>query len=530
MQLNRTGNAARNIVWGTLNKIIHIGFPFVIRTVIIYRLGINYVGLNSLFTSVLSALSMAELGFDTAIVTVMYKSIADNDERSICALLRFIKYAYLAVGLVIMTCGCCCIPFLKYLINDSTEIPKEINLTVLFILFLLNTVISYFFGGYKICILQAYQRQDVISNTDSLSTMVFSCLQIFMLFVTENYYIYVILMICSSLFTNINIYIKATKKYHYLRPSGKVKDSEKRRLNEILAGTFLGRVGSVLSVSFDNIIISSFLGLTVLAYYSNYCYIINALKGFLIIIYTSMQAGIGNSIALESVEKNFKDMLKFSFIYNWIVGWCSICLLYLLSPFITLWIGHSGVLPNSVMVLIVLDFYVILCGSIQGTYKNALGIWWEDRYRCLIGGIVNLILNVCMVVILKNYGELYALAGVVVSTITADLIILTPWSIKVTFKLYFKNGMSEYVRNLILYFVCTAANAALCFPLMKEISNLLCGHTMLILVARGICLLIVPNLFYLLCYRKSKQFILSKEFVLKLIKKKRDRYEKQLSK
>lgn len=523
MQLNRTQNTVRNITWGVINKLIKILFPFVIRTIIIYRLGVKYVGLNSLFTSILSTLSLAELGFDTAIVTVMYKSVAENDNDNLCALLNFIKKAYLIVGTAILGMGMCCLPFLKYLIKDYNSIPSDMNLYVLFIMFLLNTVVSYFFGGYRNCVLEAYQRQDIVSNVNSFSTILFGILQIGILFISGNYYLYLVTMIISNVFINFATFYQAKKNFPRIIPKGSVKRDEKVALKRVLVGTFYARVGSVLSVSFDNIVISSFLGLTILAYYSNYSYIITAIQGFLIIIYASMQAGIGNSVTLDSVEKNYEDMVKFTFGYNWIVGWCSICLIYLFKPFISLWVGNKGVLPDLIVVLIVLDFYIVLSGGIIGIYKNALAIWWEDRYRCIIGGIFNLTLNICMVLAFRKYGDVYALAGVLLSTILADLLILTPWAMKVTFDKYFKKGIMEYAGQLIMYFIVTILNIAICYPAMNSISRLFDENMLLVLFFRMIVLIILPNIVYLIIYSKTKPYKLAKKFLKTKINSKMER-------
>lgn len=514
MQLDRTKNTVRNILCGMINKFIKILFPFIIRTIIIYRLGVEYVGLNSLFTSILSTLSLAELGFDTAIVTVMYKSISKNDVENLCALLNFIKKAYLFVGIAISLMGLCCLPFLKYLIKDYNSLPTDMNLYLLFIMFLLYTVVSYFFGGYRISVIEAYQRQDIISNISSFSTIAFGMVQVFVLFVSRNYYFYLSIMILSNIFINFATYYQARKNFPNIIPKGTVKQEEKTNLKRILLGTFYARIGSVLSVSCDNIVISSFLGLTILAYYSNYSYIITAIQGFLVVIYASMQAGIGNAVALEPVDKNYEDMVKFTFLYDWIVGWCSICLIYLFKPFISLWVGSKGVLPDVVVILIVVDFYIVLCCGIIGIYKNALGIWWEDRYRCILGGIFNLSLNIFLVLSLRKYGEIYALAGVVLSTILTDQLILTPWAMKVTFDKYFKKGLFEYARQLITYFVVTILNVIICYPVMTAISNLSSNNYFLILVLRGIVLVFLPNLVYWFIYFKTKPYKLAKAFII----------------
>lgn len=518
MKLERTKNAKRNIIWGLVNKIVKIILPFIIRTIIIYRLGEEYIGLNSLFTSILSTLSLAELGFDTAIVAIMYRYVAEENNLVINALVNFIRKAYLVVGCTILILGCLCIPFLKYMIKDYQLLPVDINIYIIYLLFLFNTVISYFFGGYRTCIFEAYQRQDIISNLNSIITIVFSAFQIITLILFRNYYLYLGLSLISNLVLNILIYSYSKKHYQSIKAEGYITLSQKKELKKILYGTFMGKIGGVLSTSADNIVISSFLGVTILAYYTNYYYIVTALQSVLVTIYISLQAGIGNSIALDTKEKNYDDMMKFTFMFNWIVGWCSICMMVLFQPFIDLWVGKEAILPYIVQLFIVLDFYIVMCGSIQGTYKNALAIWWEDRYRCIVSGLVNISLNITFVLFLRRLGNIYALIGIVFSTVIADLLVSTPWSIKVTFNVYFKHGAKKYVYSLLTYFFVTCVNYVITIGVSKVLWILDIPFILKFLLNCVVCI-IIPNVIYFMFYFKTKQFKLAKNFLLSGIRK-----------
>ena len=140
MQIERTKNAARNIVWGTIEKIMILLLPFATRTVMIKTLGAEYLGLSSLFTSILSVLSTSELGFGSAIVFSMYKPIAEDDKVTLCALLNAYRKIYLAIGTIILGVGIVVIPFLPKLI--SGDYPADINLYVLYLIYLFNTIFN----------------------------------------------------------------------------------------------------------------------------------------------------------------------------------------------------------------------------------------------------------------------------------------------------------------------------------------------------------------------------------------------------
>lgn len=519
MRLDRTKNTIRNIFFGVINRCIRILFPFLIRTIIIYKLGLNYVGLNSLFTSILSILSLSELGFDTAVVFIMYRAVAQNDEKQIGTLLNFIRKAYLIVGTVILTAGLVITPFVKYLIKDSAEIPADINLYHIYIFFLLNTVVSYYFGAYRKCILNAYQRQDVINNIDSVIVVISFAVQAAVLLTTSNYYVYIYTLPVFTAVTNLLLIVASKKMYPNIRAEGNLKDSDKAEIKKLIAGTFLGKIGAAFSVSADSLVISSMLGLTLLSRYSNYAYIISAITGIMAIIYTSMQGGVGNSLQLDSVEKNYVDLNCFTFIYDWILGWTTFCLLYLLQPFIKLWIGNEGLLPFIVVVFLCLNYYFTLFDSMLGIFKLGLGIWWEDRFRTLIGGLANLTLNITSVFLLRRFGGDIALIGVVASTILSNLIIGTPWATYITFKQYFKGGLGEYVLKLVRNFLVTVCVCLVGYFAMNYLDRTLTIGGIPAFILRLVICLILPNILYFLVYMKTEDFKYAKSYIMARLKK-----------
>ena len=166
--MSRTKNATRNLMFGVLSKAQQIFIPFLMRTIMIYFLGIQYLGLNSLFTSVLSVLNLAELGVGSAMVFSMYKPIAENDKTTICALMRLYRIYYRIIGAVILVAGLCLLPFIPKLIKGP--VPPDMNVYILYLLNLLTTVFTYWLFAYKNSILTAHQRRDIRSKI-SLTTM-----------------------------------------------------------------------------------------------------------------------------------------------------------------------------------------------------------------------------------------------------------------------------------------------------------------------------------------------------------------------
>ena len=300
-KIERTRNATRNLIYGMILKIYQILIPFIMRTVMIYTLGVQYLGLNSLFTSVLSVLNLVELGVGSAMVYSMYKPIAEDDEQIICALMRLYKIYYYAIGLIIAIIGIILTPFIPKLI--SGDVPKDINIYILYLMNLGATVLSYWLFAYKNSILQAHQRTDIVSKVTLVTNTIQYGLQIIALCLFRNYYYFVIAMLAAQALTNVVTAIYADKLYPLFKPKGKLDQNEVKKINQRIKDLFTAKVGTVVVGSVDTVVISAFLGLTVLAVYQNYYYIMNSICGFITVIFASITAGIENSLVTETDKK-----------------------------------------------------------------------------------------------------------------------------------------------------------------------------------------------------------------------------------
>ncbi|MCD8044779.1 MAG: hypothetical protein LUH10_17240 [Tannerellaceae bacterium] len=309
MKDSRTKNSQRNIVTGLIQRGISILMPFINRTIILWILGAQYQGLSSLFNSILQVLNMAELGMSSAIVYSMYKPIAEGNRERVNALLNYFKKAYYVIGLCILSVGVLLLPFLPHLISGS--VPGDINIYALYCLYLFNTVISYFFFAYKNTIFQAHQRSDVTNNIQSVVKMTEYIVQFLLLIFFKNYYLYVIVVPIFTLINNLMVRFEVKRLYpQYDKPYGTLDKMAITGLKKQISGLMINKLSDTARNSFDSVIISSLLGLVMVAVYSNYYYIYSSLYSIMLVITNSVGASIGDSIAKESVEKNYNDCLK----------------------------------------------------------------------------------------------------------------------------------------------------------------------------------------------------------------------------
>ena len=460
----------------------------------IYKIGLEYVGINSLFASILQVLNLTELGFSNAIVYSLYEPIANNNQKLISAYMGFYKKVYRIIGLIIIGVGFCILPFIKFLINGA--IPTDINIHILFLIYLFNTAISYIFYGYKNALINANQRIDIISNISTVSQCLMYCLQIAVLLLWENYYVYLIMM---PIFTVINNIL--TKNISdRLFPTKDCKDTlskeQKTGIKNQVKGLMIHRICQVSRNSLDIIFISAYLGLSVAAIYSNYYYIITALNGILAVVGNSMLAGIGNSISIESVEKNCNDMFNFNFMYMLLSGICTACLLCLYQPFMKIWVGEESMLSMTAVVMLCAYFYILKMGDIRGIYSDAKGLWWENRYRSVIEAITNLVLNALL-------GWKFGIYGIIMATLISLFVINFIFGSRILFNFYFKNGkIIQYYSTNLKYAVVTIIITGICYLLSNKIRSPGIGG----LVIRLIVVVCVSSSIFLFLYCKTSEF------------------------
>ena len=494
MKIERTKNATRNITTGLTLQIYRTVVPFIMRTVMIYTLGVQYLGLNSLFTSILSVLELAELGVGSAMVYSMYKPIAEDDTDTICALMRLYRLYYRVIGLVIAIAGCMLLPFIPSLVKK--DLPEGLNIYTLYLLHLSSTVLSYWLFSYKNCLLSAHQRNDIKNRIILIVDTLRYAVQCIILFVFKNYYLYVATMLGSQALINIVTACVVDKKYPDYHPKGKLPREQVKEINHRVADLFTAKIGSVVVNSADTIVISAFLGLTVLAVYQNYYYIINSINSLIGILLTSCIAGIGNSLIVESKSKNFNDLCRLTFIIEWIAGFSTACFLCLYQPFMIIWVGNDLLLPYNAVICLCIYFYVYQINRLLNTFKDAGGIWHEDRFRPLVTALTNLGLNLLMV---QHIG----IFGIILSTVLSMVFVGMPWLLHNLFTTMFdKHELKGYLFHLFKF--TGIALAASCLTVFA--CSFIHGGNWTTLFLRLIVCIIIPNSIFFLFYRKDPIF------------------------
>lgn len=493
-KLARSANAKRNIIFGMMNKIVVLFLPFIMRLVVIRILGSEYLGLSSLFSSILQVLNMTELGFSSAVIYVMYTPIAEDDMKTLGKILNFYRKVYKTIGTLILLVGIMILPFLPNFIKGGY--PETINIYVLYSIYLANTVVSYWLFAYKSSLLSAYQRSDILININTIIFLFSYSFQIAVIYFTKNYYIYTFTLVISSIAINLSVNFVTNKLYPNLKIEGEIDTDLKKDIIEKVKGLIINKICITSRNSLDSIFVSMFLGLVSTAIYNNYYYILNSVVSLMAVVGIAIQAGVGNSIVTETKEKNYSDMNKINFIYMWISGWCTICLLCLYQPFTQLTFGKDMLFPFSLVILFTIYFYVLKMGDIRAVYSDAKGLWWENRYRALIEAFLNLVLNIAL-------GKIFGVTGIVIATLISLFVCNFLWGSKIIFEHYFTNkSVKEYFGYHFLYAFITFIVCILTY----SVCQLVPFHGIYEVLLKAVICLILPNILYILIYSFKPKF------------------------
>ena len=495
--MSRTSNAIRNTKYAFISKILAIILGFVSRTVFIHYLGDTMLGVNGLYSQVLSVLSFAELGFGTALIYSMYGPVARNDTEYVIKLLDFYKWVYRIIAGIIALLGIALLPFLQYVVKNAQGLSL-FELRLYFCIFLFNTVISYFVT-YKFSYLNALQKNYVSTNINTTINFVTIIVQMIVIVIFKNFLIYLLTHSFLGLLSKVFIARYLDKKYPILKekPIVPLSKEEKQPIFNEVKGLILHQFSNVAVHQTDNLIISSLtdMGVVAVGFVSNYNLLITSVLGFVEQIFNSITSGFGN-LAAQSTKKHFKEVfLTANFINFWLYGFCSIAFFVLIPPFITLWIGSSRLIDPISFLLIVVNCYLQGQCTIYNNARVAVGNFNKDKWWSFIQAIVNLVVSI---VCAKARG----VVGVYIGTVTSRmvLVIFRPYA---TYSMMFEESSKEYYALLIKYFLTTVIVGAVTYALTYK---LLASVTIVKFIISVFIVGIVPNLIFLAMYFRTHVF------------------------
>lgn len=490
-QESRTVNARKNAISAIGNKMALLILTFISRKFFIIYIGVEYLGINGLFSNILTLLSMADLGLGTAMNVSLYKPIAENDTRKTTALLNYFRTLYRIIAIAVAIIGISLMPFLKYLVNMDSDIP---HLQLYYAVFVLKNVASYLYI-YKSSLIRADQKTYVINRVEVIVNFSKVVLQFLSVIIAKSYLLYILLDVVAVVVQNIIVSYKADQEYSFINNDDKLTKAEQHNIFSDISSVFLYKIAWSLLNGTDNILMSVIVGTVYVGLYSNYLTITSNLEMFVTLLFTSLTASVGNLVATSSPENRYKTFKTMQMVSFWLCGIVCVGLLFLTQDFIQLWLGKDFVLDNITLIAIVLNVFFSICMRPVWTFREGTGMYKQIRYIMFVTAFLNLLFSIIL-------GKIMGISGIIFATSLSKFLTYFWYEPNILFKDFFRkkslNYYLEYFKNTILMF----AVITICTYCMRCFTKV----SILNWILKALICMAVVNLAYLIRYFRSEEF------------------------
>lgn len=506
---SRTKSSIKNISFSMITQMVTIVLNYVCRYIFIKTLSEEYLGINGLFSNILTIFSLAELGIGSAIVYAMYKPISQNNEDKIKAYMGFYKKCYNIIALIVLCAGLLIMPYLTFFIKDGANVGIS-NLHFIYFLYLLDSVFSYLYV-YKSSILNAMQKNYICNRYQILCKIVMTILMCLSLILFKNFIVYLVIQILFKLITNILISFKADRMYPYIKNTkgSNLEKEESKSIFKNVYALFCNQIGNVLINGTDNIIISKYINLITVGLYSNYYLIISSVSTFIGQIFNAIVASVGNLAVSTDKENTRKLFNKIHFINFIIASFCLIMLTCCLSTFIGVSFGTKYILDKATVVIILINFYLLSMKNVVGTFKYAMGIFWNDKYSTLIRAVINVILSI---IFAKSFG----LVGVFLGTLVSDLLTTFWYQPHVLFKYGFNVSVSKYFKDFSKYSLITIIEVVTCVAIILWLDLPMTIWSLIVDIGVGLVAFVIITV---ILFRKNEYYQFYKNMAFEYVDK-----------
>lgn len=495
--MSRTNSSLKNLTAAMIGQALGVLISLFSRIIFLRCLNEEYLGLNGLFTNILTIFSLVELGIGPAMNFSLYKPLAEKNTSQIKSIMNLYRRAYILIGCVIAAIGLLFTPFYPVFLERIPDIPR---LTLIYWLFVLNTSISYFFS-YKRALLICDEKRYIATIYRYLFYFIMNLVQIAVLIYTRNYIFYLIIQVIFTFLENVGVSWKANQMYPYLKEKNiaPIPQKTKGEIKQNIGAMLLHKIGGMVVLSTDNLILSKFVGLAAVGLYSNYYLITDALNKIISQVFMSITASIGNLNALHTekdIEKLEITFERIFFLNFWIYGFCSCCLWVLFNPFISLWLGNNLMFDRFTVSMIVVNFYLYGMRKTVLTFREATGAFYYDRWKPLIESLINIAASI---ILAESLGTAGVFLGTIISTLST-CIWVEPY---VLFKYVFRKSSRKYAADFVLYTLVSVAACIMvsCLANLATVSNLFTAF----IIKFSLCM-IFPNLLFWGCFHKTDRF------------------------
>lgn len=509
--MSRVKNTTRNAIFASLKLLVQVLAQFGVRTAFIYTLGAQYIGLDSLFLNIVMVLSITELGIGVAIGYSMYKPAADGDIQKLKSLNALYRKVYRYLSIILLVLGLAMVPFLDLIIDT---VPKNVDINIAFAAFLCTTMVS-FLAAHKRTLLFVHQRNDILSKVATVGMILTKGIQVAALFMLRDYYIYLAVMPLGALAESLIILFVTRKLYPQITGKAAPIDADtKKAIVKNVAALSLHRISMVVLTTIGTIMISIYFGLEVLGLSANYVLIFSSVLLVVELFSVSVQSSVGNMIASDSAENNYKMFKMLNLGFYILVGVCAVLMLCLYQPFIVFWANGDWVLPFAFAISIVVRFYLSQIVQLVFVYRTCAGLMWNDRWVPIVTVPLSIGLAILFVHIFgASGGVLAGLPGIFFGIATATLVAVwvTPY---ILYKHYFKKSVRSHYLHFIIFTLITTGAASISYFVCS-----LLPFGFWFLALRAVICCGITGIIYLTAYGWTKEFKLFVSYAKRMLKR-----------
>ncbi len=513
---SRKTNTLLNTAAGFGEKFITFLLGFVMRSLFIRVLGVEYTGVSGLFTDILSALSLAELGVSSAITYAMYKPVAVKDNEKIAQLMNFYKRAYQVVAAVIFGAGCLILPVLDLIVKN---IPPEIedHLSLIYLLYVVNSAVSYLLV-YKSTLLTAHQERRYISVVNIFGSIVRVAIEAFILIAlkdvldpTPRFITYLIAGIVITRAQNYVVSVVAAKRYPEIDryKDAKLPKEEQKRIFKDVRSLMIYKICNAIMRSVDSVIISAMFGTAYVGLMGNYTLVTTRTAALVNQFYNSATPSIGNLVATSDKDKQFRTFKVMQFMAFWIGCLCTVAFFVLMNPFINLWLGSPKyVLSVPIAAVVAMNFYIGTISHPLTAFRNSNGLFVQGRYRPIFMALINVGLSVLLAVLWGENGQNAerGIFAVKLATILAQFFTMQWYDPYLLYSRVFGKRVSTYFCTFLTQLAIVAGSGALSFWLASLVDTIPGIGILVSFLIKAVICLTVANAAIFIVFRKTAEF------------------------
>lgn len=492
-QKTRTEYSVLNMLTGLGGYFLNTVIGYICRIIFVRCLAAEYLGINGLFSNILSMLSLVELGIGSAMGYALYQPLAKDDKEKITSLMALYKKSYNIIGIVVALLGIMMIPLLQYIIAKPQQIVE--NIYIIYLVYLFNTASSYFFS-YRSALLIAAQKNYIVSGVNYAITTIVSIIQIPILLITQNFMIYLICQSIGVFINNVIVSMWAKHDYPYIEKKNvkPITKKEKRQMAVNIKALTINKIAAMLVNNTDNIVITYFNGLISTGVISNYTLLTGTLGSITSQLFNGITASVGNLNAVENNKKKYNFFRILNLANFWIYGWCCIGIFLVSGEIVKICFGQKFVLDMQIPLVLAINFYLVGMNNAVLIYKNAMGLFKYGQYLLILTAMINLVLDVIL-------GKMWGMFGIFLATIIARVLTNTWYEPYAVFKYGLEKNFKEYIKIFLEYVVVLIFTGAVCY--------VLCGfckyNNIINLILKVIICSIIPNIVFYMCYGKTQE-------------------------